>query len=97
MQSGEINKADLETLRNDLYTRMAQDLVFQKVVMEAYHQNKENLAFKLKPNNAYVFHLIPSIKDNIYGVSLGPIGSEAICNAIKLRRTHGINIQLIGQ
>jgi hypothetical protein len=97
MQSGEFNKADLETLRNDLYTRMAQDLVFQKVLMDAYHQNKENLAFKLKPNNAYIFHLIPSIKDNIYGISLGPIGSEAICNAIKLRRTHGINIQLIGQ
>ena len=66
MQSRENNKADLETLRNDLYTRMAQDLVFQKVLMDAYHQNKENLAFKLKPNNAYIFHLIPSIKDNAF-------------------------------
>ncbi|MEN9743292.1 MAG: hypothetical protein RLZZ65_1097 [Bacteroidota bacterium] len=97
MMSGAIHKADIETLRNDLYTRMAQDLAFQKVLMDAYQQNKENLAFKLKPDNAYVFHFIPSVKDNIYGISLGPIGSEAICNAIKLRRTHGINIQLIGQ
>lgn len=50
-----------------------------------------------KPNNAYVLHFIPSVKDNIYGIAIGPIGSEAICNVIKLRRTHGINIQLIGQ
>jgi hypothetical protein len=97
MKSGEINKTDIEALRKDLYARMAQDIVFQKVLLDAYHQNEANLAFKLKPDNAYVFHLIPSVKDNIYGISLGPIGSEAICNAIKLRRTHGINIQLIGQ
>ena len=97
MKSGESNKTDLDALRNELYTRMAQDLVFQKVLLEAYAQNKSNLAFKVKPNNAYVFRFIPSVKDNIYGISLGPIGSEAICNAIKLRRTHGINIQLIGQ
>jgi hypothetical protein len=97
MKSGETHKADLDALRNELYTRMAQDIVFQKVLLDAFHQNKANLAFKLKPDNAYVFHLIPSVKDNIYGISLGPIGSEAICNAIKLRRTHGINIQLIGQ
>lgn len=50
-----------------------------------------------KPNNAYVLHFIPSVKDNIYGIAIGPIGSEAICNVIKLRKTHGINIQLIGQ
>lgn len=97
MKSGESNKTDLDALRNELYTRMAQDLVFQKVLLDAYAQNKANLAFKIKPNNAYGFHLIPSVKDNIYGISLGPIGSETICNAIKLRRTHGINIQLIGQ
>ena len=96
MKSGESNKTDLDALRNELYTRMAQDLVFQKVLLEAYAQNKSNLAFKVKPNNAYVFHFIPSVKDNIYGISLGPIGSEAICNAIKLRRTHGLNIQLKG-
>lgn len=97
MKSGEINKADIEALRNELYTRMAQDLVFQKVLLVAFDLNKANLAFKIKPNNAYGFHLIPSVKDNIYGIAFGPIGSETICNAIKLRRTHGINIQLIGQ
>lgn len=48
-------------------------------------------------NNAYIFHLIPSIKDNIYGVSFGPIGSESICNVSHLRKSHGVNFQLIGQ
>lgn len=97
IKSGENNMADLKALRYELYTLMAKDHVFQKVLLDTYDQNKFNLAFKIKPNNAYVFHLIPSVKDNIYGIAIGPIGSEAICNVIKLRRTHGINIQLIGQ
>ena len=50
-----------------------------------------------KPNNAYVLHLIPSIKDNIYGIAIGPVGSEAICNVSHTRKSFGINIQLIGQ
>jgi hypothetical protein len=50
-----------------------------------------------KTNNAFIFHFIPSIKDNIYGVSFGPIGSESICNVSHLRKSHGLNFQLIGQ
>ena len=50
-----------------------------------------------KPNNAYVFHFIPSVKENIYGVSFGPVGSESICNVSYLRKSHGLNFQLIGQ
>ncbi|MFM6994385.1 MAG: hypothetical protein ACKOWO_04615 [Sediminibacterium sp.] len=97
MKAGEINMTDLDALRNELYIRMSQDADFQKALLEIYEQNKSNLAFKVKPNNAYVLHFIPSVKDNIYGISLGPIGSEAICNDIKLRKSHGMNIQLIGQ
>ena len=97
MKSGEINRANIEAVRNEMYRLMSQDPVFQSLLLDAYQQNKANLAFVVKPNNAYVFHFIPSVKDNIYGIAFGPIGSEAICNAIKLRRTHGLNIQLIGQ
>lgn len=50
-----------------------------------------------KLNNAYIFHFIPSVKNNIYGVSFGPVGSESICNVSYLRKSHGLNFQLIGQ
>lgn len=51
----------------------------------------------LKPSNAYVLHFIPSVKDNIYGIAIGPIGSETICNVTNTRKSYGINLQLIGQ
>lgn len=50
-----------------------------------------------KPNNAYVLHFIPSVKDNIYGIAIGPIGSETICNVTNTRKSYGLNLQLIGQ
>jgi hypothetical protein len=51
----------------------------------------------LKPSNAYVLHFIPSVKDNVYGIAIGPIGSETICNVTNTRKSYGINLQLIGQ
>lgn len=48
--------------------------------------------------NGYVLWLLPSRKDNIYGVALGIFGSEVICDMpINIKRTHGVNIQIIGQ
>jgi hypothetical protein len=60
IRSGEINMTDLIALRYELYTLMAKDHVFQKVLLDTYNQNKFNLAFKIKSNKA-VFHLIPSV------------------------------------
>jgi hypothetical protein len=47
--------------------------------------------------NRYVFRLLPSWSKNIYGIALGPIGSDAVCDAKYPMKTHGVNIQLIGQ
>jgi len=41
--------------------------------------------------------LLPSAKKNIYGLSIGLIGSETICNIKGTKKSHGINVQLIGQ
>jgi hypothetical protein len=47
--------------------------------------------------NAYILWLLPSTKKNIYGLSIGLIGSETICNIKGTKRSHGVNIQLFGQ
>lgn len=47
--------------------------------------------------NAYVFGFTPTAKHNIYGIAFGIIGSESICNLNYTRKSHGLNIQLIGQ
>ncbi len=46
--------------------------------------------------NGYVIGLIPSARPNIYGLAIGPIGSESVCNVPYQRRSHGLNVQLIG-
>jgi hypothetical protein len=48
-------------------------------------------------NNAYLFWITPSAKDNIYGVSIGILGSETICNFKNLKNSHGLNLQILGQ
>jgi len=50
-----------------------------------------------KLENSYVFRFLPSVKDNIYGIGIGLFGSEVICNVTHVRRSHGLNIQIIGQ
>jgi len=48
-------------------------------------------------NNAILFAFLPSSFHNIYGVSFGPIGSEAICNKPYTKFSHGLNVQVPGQ
>jgi len=45
----------------------------------------------------YVIWVIPSKANNIYGLAIGPIGSEAFCYLPYTSYFHGINIQVIGQ
>jgi hypothetical protein len=47
--------------------------------------------------NAYVLWFLPSTKKNIYGLSIGLIGSETICNRKGTRKLNGVNLQLFGQ
>lgn len=65
--------------------------------MPATSQEQQDTSIQ-KHGNGYVFWFLPSRKDNIYGVAVGIFGSEIICNTpINVKRTHGINIQMIGQ
>lgn len=47
--------------------------------------------------NRYAFALIPSGARNIYGIAIGPVGSEAICNLTYTKYSHGLNLQIPGQ
>jgi hypothetical protein len=47
--------------------------------------------------NRYVVWFIPSAADNIYGIAIGPVGSEAICDRPYTKYSHGLNLQIIGQ
>lgn len=46
--------------------------------------------------DAYVIGFLPSQRANIYGLSLGLIGSEVYCNLTHKRNSHGVNFQLFG-
>lgn len=45
----------------------------------------------------YGVAFIPSLAHNIYGLAIGPIGSESICGEFHYKKSHGINIQILGQ
>jgi len=50
-----------------------------------------------KEHNKYILGFIPSIANNIYGIAIGLIGSEAICNKPYTKYSHGLNLQIPGQ
>lgn len=50
-----------------------------------------------RQGNGYVFWFVPSRRDNIYGIAFGLFGSEIICNVPNIKKSHGVNIQLLGQ
>ncbi|MCF8231421.1 MAG: hypothetical protein K9J27_04460 [Bacteroidales bacterium] len=50
-----------------------------------------------KFSDKYVAGFIPSSAPNIYGLAIGPVGSEAICDVTHTRYSHGLNLQLPGQ
>ncbi len=58
---------------------------------------------KINPNDslpdkqkAYGVRLLPSVVPQFYGLALGLVGSDAICNLPYTKTTNGINIQLFG-
>lgn len=50
-----------------------------------------------RKTNRYGAWLIPSAALNIYGIAVGLVGSEAICQRPYTKFSHGLNIQIIGQ
>jgi len=69
-------------------------LLFAKMFAAA--QN-EALGADNRAKNRYVIWMIPSVASNIYGIAIGPVGSESICNRFYTKFSHGLNIQFIGQ
>ena len=53
--------------------------------------------FDKKAKDRFVIWLIPSASKNIYGIAIGPVGSEAICNRHYTKYSHGLNLQIPGQ
>jgi hypothetical protein len=58
---------------------------------------QDSLVVDKKSKNRYVIWLTPSASANIYGIAIGPIGSEAICNRPYTKYSHGLNVQILGQ
>ena len=44
--------------------------------------------------NKYIIGFLPSRAKNLYGIAIGPIGSECFCRLPYTRTSHGLNIQL---
>jgi hypothetical protein len=61
-----------------------------------FTQNDSTLSSQ-KLKNRYGLWFIPSAATNIYGIAIGPLGSEVICNQPYTKYSHGINLQVPGQ
>lgn len=62
----------------------------------SFSQN-DSLEFDKKAKDRFGIWLIPSASKNIYGIAIGPVGSEAICNRPYTKYSHGLNLQILGQ
>ncbi|MDZ7740688.1 MAG: hypothetical protein U5Q03_02790 [Bacteroidota bacterium] len=71
-------------------------LIIQSIGIQARAQ-ENTLSHNPQYKNRYAIWFIPSTANNIYGLAIGPVGSEAICNRPYIKSSHGINIQVIGQ
>lgn len=57
----------------------------------------ETLERDEKARDRYGIGFIPSSSKNIYGIAIGPIGSESMCDRPYTRHSHGLNLQIPGQ
>lgn len=51
----------------------------------------------LSIQNRYVFGFLPSGANNVYGIAFGLIGSETRCDKPFTNKSHGLNVQILGQ
>jgi hypothetical protein len=65
-------------------------------VNTTFSQN-DDFTIDKKAKNRYVIGFIPSAAQNIYGLAIGPVGSEAVCNRPYTKYSHGLNLQIPGQ
>ena len=57
----------------------------------------DSIPINKEAKNRYVVWVVPSDAKNIYGIAIGLVGSEAICNRPYTKFSHGLNIQIPGQ
>jgi hypothetical protein len=56
-----------------------------------------NVTCSSAQTNRYGIWFLPAKADNIYGIAIGPLGSDVVCSPTNTKHSHGINIQLVGQ
>lgn len=71
-------------------------IILTTILFSFNHENSLSQNDTVK-GSSYVFQFIPSGKKNIYGLAFGLVGSETICNIVGTKKSHGINLQIIGQ
>jgi len=71
-------------------------IIFSGSAMLAFAQDEMAITDN-KAKNRYMIWMIPSAASNIYGIAIGPVGSESVCNRPYTKFSHGLNIQFIGQ
>ena len=57
----------------------------------------DSIPIHKEAKNRYVVWVIPSDAKNIYGIAIGLVGSEVICNKPYTKYSHGLNLQIPGQ
>lgn len=72
-------------------------ILFALLLASLSFAQADSLKLDKKANDRYVAWLIPSASQNIYGLAIGIVGSEAVCNRPYTKHSHGINLQIIGQ
>jgi hypothetical protein len=70
--------------------------IFVNVSNYSYSQNDIQGIDKLT-RDRFIIRLIPSAATNIYGIAIGPVGSEVLCKRYYTKFSHGLNIQIPGQ
>lgn len=65
------------------------------IQFNSFSQESESIEKPLKQR--YGIGLLPSSANNIYGLAIGFFGSEIICNRYHTKKSHGVNVQLLGQ
>jgi len=67
------------------------------VLFQVQAQNVCGSKKEIKPKNKYVLAFVPSYAKNIYGLGLGLLGSEVLCDRPFTQCSYGINFQLFGE
>lgn len=57
----------------------------------------DSLTLEKRAKDRYGIWFIPTASKNIYGIAIGPLGSEVICNRPYTKFSYGLNLQLFGE